>query len=434
MAKNITIKEGTVARNFTGVKKLQTNVIGGGNQLWIPEDEAADYCTFKKITLRQNGTVKAEDNACDGFSEVTVDIPSDLKEKVIRANGEYFASQDNCAGYSKVTVNVDGGGAGGSQHTVIFYAADRTTILEKQTIEDGGGATYHGQNPTSSGMRFVGWSPNPVNIRADMNCFPRFENVIWDQNQILDDWITIAQNVRTNPDAYNIGQWKLLELNAIPLAECNADTLAATGNQPVQSELMFMELVAKGVDSLEGDNGYAPTTWLARNVTFTSYRHAVDRSNPANWESSLLRKFLQGQFTSKCFPQDLLNYVRRIIKYTSLKKDGQYYADYPTLEWFFVPSTREVYSGVTDWDASAQWNNVIEHIGATYPAKFGDSVLLANAKYPYTAYNATSIVYPLLRSCLSDSMSSYHDFMRRTESGSGNQSNDLRQIIFGFCL
>jgi tetratricopeptide (TPR) repeat protein len=42
MSKNITIQEGGTAKQFTA-QKLQTSLVGGGTQLWVPEDEAGDY-------------------------------------------------------------------------------------------------------------------------------------------------------------------------------------------------------------------------------------------------------------------------------------------------------------------------------------------------------------------------------------------------------
>lgn len=378
MSKNITIKEGAVARNFTGVKKLQTNVIGGGNQLWIPEDEAADYCTFKKITLRQNGTVKAEDNACDGFSEVTVDIPADLKEKVITDNGEYIAADDNCAGYSKVTVNVSGGGSGSGQHTVIFYAYDRVTILDKQTVEDGGGATYYGATPTSPGMRFVGWSPNPLNVKADMNVYPKFENLIYNEQQIDDDWVTIAQNVQANPDYYPIGSWKLLELNPLPYAEMNdlskyVLTESAQDHYDLPSVKIRMQLVAKGVDELEGRNGYANTTWVAMDVFSIRGKDVQFWADSASscWVTSKFRAFLQDQFTTKIFPQELLSYIKRVIKYSVVRFPEDLGKSYPAIDWFWIPSLREMFGACTDKDTTQMTYNqtydyYMESYGAIY--------------------------------------------------------------------
>ncbi len=112
MSKNIVIAEGGVGTNFTA-KKLKTNLQGGGNCTWIPEDEAADYCTFKELKVTANGTYKASDKNCDGFDKVKVEISADVvPQKTITANGEYDAYEEaGKAGYAHVTVNVPGGGS-----------------------------------------------------------------------------------------------------------------------------------------------------------------------------------------------------------------------------------------------------------------------------------------------------------------------------------
>lgn len=70
MSKNITIQEGGVAKQLT-VTKLKTNLVGGGTQLWVPEDSVEQ--TIKNITA--NGTYRASDDGYYGYSEVTVNVP-----------------------------------------------------------------------------------------------------------------------------------------------------------------------------------------------------------------------------------------------------------------------------------------------------------------------------------------------------------------------
>lgn len=145
MSKNITIAEGAQAKNFNSVSKLRTNLIGGGTQDWVPEDEAGLYAnlgiaeidkngTYKavdenldgfsevavqvkpKVTtlnITQNGTYKAKKDKVDGYSEVSVEVPTggNLITKDISENGTYNASDDNADGYSSVSVNVSGGGS-----------------------------------------------------------------------------------------------------------------------------------------------------------------------------------------------------------------------------------------------------------------------------------------------------------------------------------
>lgn len=70
MSKNITIQEGGAAKQMT-VDKLKTNLVGGGTQLWVPEDSVE--LTTKNITA--NGTYRASDDGYYGYSEVTVNVP-----------------------------------------------------------------------------------------------------------------------------------------------------------------------------------------------------------------------------------------------------------------------------------------------------------------------------------------------------------------------
>ncbi len=67
MSKNITIKEGGVAKQLT-VDKLKTNEVGGGSCLWVPEDEVL----LGQKTINANGTYKASDDGLYGYSQVTV--------------------------------------------------------------------------------------------------------------------------------------------------------------------------------------------------------------------------------------------------------------------------------------------------------------------------------------------------------------------------
>lgn len=67
MSKNIVIGEGGTAKQLT-VDKLETNLVGGGTCLWVPED--GTILGTKNIT--ENGTYKASDDGYYGFSQVTV--------------------------------------------------------------------------------------------------------------------------------------------------------------------------------------------------------------------------------------------------------------------------------------------------------------------------------------------------------------------------
>ncbi len=126
MSKNITIAEGTQARNFNNIHKLRTNLIGGGTQYWVPEDEAGDYAKLSEKSITSNGTYNASDDGKDGFSKVTVNVQPRTTSKSINENGRYYARDDGYDGYSSVEVNVSGGGGNLIEKTITengLYAA-----------------------------------------------------------------------------------------------------------------------------------------------------------------------------------------------------------------------------------------------------------------------------------------------------------------------
>lgn len=113
MAKNITIAEGSQAKNFNTVHKLRTNLIGGGTQYWVPEDEAGAYAKMSEKSITANGTYRASDDDKDGYSQVIVNVPPtrpNLTTKTISENGSYRAIDDGADGFSQVYVRVSGEG------------------------------------------------------------------------------------------------------------------------------------------------------------------------------------------------------------------------------------------------------------------------------------------------------------------------------------
>lgn len=76
-------------------------ISGGGSEL-----------ITKNIT--ENGTYTAASDEADGYSAVSVNVPSSATTatKTITANGTYNSSSDNVDGYSLVIVNVPTGGGG----------------------------------------------------------------------------------------------------------------------------------------------------------------------------------------------------------------------------------------------------------------------------------------------------------------------------------
>lgn len=130
MSKNVTIAEGSQARNFDGIKKLRTNLVGGGTQYWVPEDESGKYIDTKVLTVENNGTYSAQDYECDAFSKVSANVKPNTMDKQININGSYNASDDNVQAYSSVEVNV----VKGDDTEIGDYYYPITTIQENEPL------------------------------------------------------------------------------------------------------------------------------------------------------------------------------------------------------------------------------------------------------------------------------------------------------------
>ena len=94
--------------------------------------------------ISANGTYNASSDSLDGYSSVSVAVPgATLGTKSITQNGTYNASSDSLDGYSQVTVNVSGGGGGGSGSGITgLYPIKWAGYLETQTIAENSGKYF----------------------------------------------------------------------------------------------------------------------------------------------------------------------------------------------------------------------------------------------------------------------------------------------------
>lgn len=111
MSKNITILEGGETRTFGNVEKLQTNLVGGGTQNWVPEDEAGDYVDADELSVTENGYYVPDEGKFYNAVDVLVEEEPELEEITITENGTY--TPQNAVGFSSVSVEVDTSGQEG---------------------------------------------------------------------------------------------------------------------------------------------------------------------------------------------------------------------------------------------------------------------------------------------------------------------------------
>lgn len=106
MSKSAVIQTGSLNRSFPTVRKLETDLQGGGTQYWIPEDEANDYADTEELTVTENGTYTPSSGNV-AFSKVTVNTPKKLGPMRTTQNGEFSAGTFGLYGFDSVTVDVD---------------------------------------------------------------------------------------------------------------------------------------------------------------------------------------------------------------------------------------------------------------------------------------------------------------------------------------
>lgn len=358
----------------------------------VPEG-ASQSLSLTDINITENGEFDPDDG--QAYRKITVEVPQYVneimqEEKVIYLeNGEdtYYAVNDGYDGYSIVHVmSGGGGGGGGATYYVDFLNADGSLLERVMDVPFGGGAVCHKPNPTSSGMRFVGWNPNPLNIRANTVCRPRFENIIYNPTQIQDTWADIAKKCHEDPDSYDIGMWKAMEF-----AEWRD-----AWNVTIPYAVVYMQLVAKGVDKIEGENGYANTTWIISNESpLRLYGNRAENIGPFTdngtkygWPGGRNRQRYQSdQFVTQIFPQDVIRYVKRVIKYSGVSVTGVYpvvfLKGYPSVDYFWAPSCYEALGGATDYpnaigDSYSVGYNFAEDTGPVYDALFGSGDTMVN--------------------------------------------------------
>lgn len=357
MAKNITIREGDTSKQFTA-KKLKTNLVGGGTTNWVPEDEAIDYVKLVDKEFKANGTYNPSDFNADGFGQVKVNIPAEVKPKTITANGEYDAADDNVAGYSKVTVAVPDGGGGGP-FTVRFFDDDRQTILKTDAaVPYGGTATCDMLEGTVvGGQYFKGWNPNPVGVKESMNCYPVRNEYVIDPNEIQDTWETIC--VKNGAD-YPLGSYKAL---VIPQMTDDGKFVDYLGNEHIQR----FETNFHMVKVADGEQG-STSTWLATGAIYLNpndyfksitqsggwggYQYATTNGGYGNelrtcgWRRCDMRHFLNQAFLRN-LPLPLFESIKSVTKYSRDRESDDSNTlnnDMETFDKIWLPSERELKS------------------------------------------------------------------------------------------
>lgn len=447
MAKNITIAEDGVSRNFTA-KKLKTNLQGGGNCTWIPEDEAADYCTFKELKVTANGTYKASDKNCDGFDKVKVEISADvLPQKTITTNGEYDAMQDDGrVGYAHVTVNVPGGGGG--PFTVLFLDDEGNVLKKQENVPYGGYASCTALDGTIlNGLYFKGWNPVPKNVQFNMTCRPVRGDYQIISGEILDDWKTIVADGGAH---YPLGSYKSL-IFTIPACSIHHEVKnvykysGGTGTY-VDAERDFtvtdLNFAMHVVKVAEGEDG-STSSWLSdaplnfQNGIYVgqygNYR-ASDNTNiraEFGWADCIERKYLNENMLD-ALPLPLKNAIVPVNKtYKATNKSpssgyassaGAQKVDKECIDSIWVPSMKELHTRISTMSNYADYVSFEELSGIDYTTIFPD---------PFGSLNDLNMIRT---ACWGSRINAMAKDFNTNSLYMGGDTYSLRYALFGFCL
>jgi len=306
-----------------------------------PKDDGAKAVGYSEVSVNLNGLVAEKTIEYDGSEEMTVTA----------------ATEDNVHGYSKVIIKyVQSDGP----FTVEFWNGDNKwdTVTVQHAGESARPSESKGNPPPPNDTQmFVGWSPQPYDVRGNMKCYAQFEDVreASFEDEIEETWEEIGQTGGAN---VKIGEYKTLYWKSFPY---NGATI------PAGHCLMVK------VDSEEdGPDGKTTSTWLSYHpsndstipgpvVPYLDTRD-VDYTNFKAWGQSDLRECLQNAFRnaiSQCTDMliyggagKIATYMKPVYKYTYSRflEDGDLIpnTDSQSADVIWLPSVREVEHVSTD--------------------------------------------------------------------------------------
>jgi len=307
MSKNIVIQEGGIGKQMT-VNKLKTDKVGGGTQLWVPEDEAGDYANYEELSVTENGTYVPSENA-DGFSKIDVDVNPELEDITITRNGVYESHQ---YGYGRVEVDVEGGGgdietgtltvnANGTYHAsdddldgydeVIVDIDDALTLKELTVNENG---TYRASDDDADGYYIVNVNVSGGIGSATNDGLPTTENGVapggigssvvgWDEvdgneyaigvdssGNLVKTKVPSGIEIGTPPTKTNYNSGEAIDYSGIIVILKGGDDAMFSDAKYPNGRVPFDELVFP-IDKAHGGGGVITYTTLA-NDTSLFYR------------------------------------------------------------------------------------------------------------------------------------------------------------------
>lgn len=208
---DINVNPNTKTKNITesGAYDPQKDDCDGYSEVTVNVSSHIKNFTIDTSNLGDDPTAQTFDVSDDadkktiGYDEVTVDLSGKFQDKRVEIDGsdfgreyDYNAKNDGLYGYKTFVVRVM---EKSGPFTVKFWV-DRNLKYETQ-VEKYATAQYVGDVPEKPGKMFIGWDPNPIEVTENMDCYAVFDNeteIADDDGNILLSWGQIASTGGSN--------------------------------------------------------------------------------------------------------------------------------------------------------------------------------------------------------------------------------------------
>lgn len=276
-------------------------------------------------------------------------------------------------------------------YSVYFY--NGSTLLQTVRVQQGGTAVYTGSTPVSpdgtaeEGYTFLGWSPSPTNVQANLSTYAQYDSPVEDV-EITDSWDTIIASIDagTYKTKYKIGNYKPLDLGT--------------------EGIVNMQIVAFDEDNL-ASGGKAPITFVAKELLATARQFNQFASVSGGWNSCSL----SGVLTSTILPLIPSSVSARLQTVNKNQANGSTGVQ-TTTDKLWIPSLGELTTNTMDGE-SVSYRKVYKNTSSFTKTRSGT----ASAWYTRTAYNSEIYFYDSLGELSGDKNPNY-----------------TKGVCLGFCL
>lgn len=226
---------------------LPTNIHGNDTVI-------AQYTTSYRVRFMNGDTAYNTQWIISGGNAT---VPSGTPSKASTPQYSYTFSKWSGT-YTNVTTPVDITAVFTStirKYTVYFYCGS-TLLLTVKDVPYGSTATYTGSTPVDpdgNGAAFEGWAPSNTNIQGNTSCYAQFA-APYELKEITDSWeqIFAAIDDGTYQSKYKVGHYKPIDFGT--------------------EGIINMQIAGFQKDELADGSGYAPISWIGKELLNTSKR------------------------------------------------------------------------------------------------------------------------------------------------------------------